>query len=100
MLQNVNATSTRIFNTLPAATKPAFFQLVHHPVQATLTLANMWISAGINNLRASQARLSANEFMNQVVQLFDQDYAIEVDYHSILDGALLAAASQPCAELK
>ncbi|KAI0742887.1 hypothetical protein C8Q80DRAFT_1191287 [Daedaleopsis nitida] len=86
MLQNLNATSTRIFNSLPAATKPAFFQLVHHPVQATLTLANMWISAGINNLRASQARLSANDFMNQVVQLFDQDYAIEVDYHSILDG--------------
>ena len=86
MLQNVSAASTRIYNALPSETKPAFFQLVHHPVQATLTLANMWMAAGINNLRASQARLSANDFMEQVEKLFDQDYAIEVDYHSILNG--------------
>ncbi|KAI0693088.1 hypothetical protein C8T65DRAFT_668723 [Cerioporus squamosus] len=86
MLQNLNNASTRIYNQLPSDAKPAFFQLVHHPVQATLTLTNMWISAGINNLRASQARLSANNFMDEVEQLFDEDYAIEVNYHSILDG--------------
>ncbi|RPD63354.1 hypothetical protein L227DRAFT_386788 [Lentinus tigrinus ALCF2SS1-6] len=86
MLQGLNNASTRIYNQLPSDAKPAFFQLVHHPVQATLTLTNMWISAGINNLRASQARLSANDFMDEVEQLFDQDYAIEVDYHSILNG--------------
>ncbi|KAI0758921.1 hypothetical protein C8Q74DRAFT_1300799 [Fomes fomentarius] len=86
MLQNINTSSTRIYNSLPSATKPAFFQLVHHPVQATVTLASMWIAAGINNLRASQARLSANDFMDQVFNLFDQDYALEVEYHSILNG--------------
>lgn len=86
MIQNLSTSSTRIYNSLPSATKPAFFELVHHPVQASLTLAKMWIAAGINNLRASQARLSANDFMDDVVNLFDQDYAIEVDYHSILNG--------------
>ena len=50
---------------------------------------NMWISAGINNLRASQARISANDYMTQVEQLFDDDYALEVDYHSLLEGTLL-----------
>ena len=87
-LQGLRNASTRLFNALPEETKGAFFQLVHHPVQASLTLADMWISAGINNLRASQARISANDFMTSVEQLFDDDYALEVDYHTILNGEL------------
>ncbi|TBU59951.1 hypothetical protein BD310DRAFT_1038213 [Dichomitus squalens] len=86
MLQGLSNSSTRLYNSLSSEFQPAFFELVHHPVQATLTLTNMWISAGINNLRASQARLSANNYMTQVESLFDQDYAIEVDYHTILNG--------------
>ena len=86
MLQGLSNSSTRLYNSLPAETQPAFFELVHHPVQATLTLTNMWISAGINNLRASQGRISANDYLTQVENLFDQDYAIEVDYHTILNG--------------
>ena len=85
-LESAKAASIRIYNELPDSAKPAFFQLVHHPVQATFTLANMWISAGINNLRASQGRISANDYLTQVENLFDQDYAIEVDYHTILNG--------------
>ena len=86
MLQNLSSASTRLYNSFSSETKSAFFQLVHHPVQATLTLTNMWISAGINNLRASQARISANTYMEEVESLFDQDYALEVDYHTILNG--------------
>ncbi|CAL1698338.1 unnamed protein product [Somion occarium] len=84
--KSLSDASTRIYNSLSSAMKPAFFQLVHHPVQASYTLANMWISAGINNLRASQARLSTNDFADQVEQLFDQDYDLEVQYHQLLDG--------------
>ncbi|OJT11184.1 hypothetical protein TRAPUB_12291 [Trametes pubescens] len=85
-LQDAAAASTRLYRSLPAKTRPAFFQLVHHPVQASLTLANMWIAAGTNNLRASQARISANDLKAQVETLFEADYALEVDYHSLLDG--------------
>ncbi|KAI0830304.1 hypothetical protein BC628DRAFT_1357337 [Trametes gibbosa] len=85
-LEDAADASARLYHSLPARTKPAFFQLVHHPVQATLTLANMWISAGINNLRASQARISANDYKARVEKLFEADYALEVDYHSLLDG--------------
>ncbi|KAI0772419.1 hypothetical protein BD413DRAFT_545266 [Trametes elegans] len=85
-LQTLSAASNRIYGALPAKMKPAFFQLVHHPVQASTTLANMWIAAGINNLRASQARVSANEYKDRVEKLFDQDYALETDYHALLDG--------------
>ena len=85
-LQAIGNASTKLYNSLPAEAQAAFFELVYHPVQASLTLMDMWISAGINNLRASQARISANDYMTQVEQLFDQDYALEVDYHTILNG--------------
>jgi hypothetical protein len=82
----MSAISTRLYDSISSEKKAAFFQLVHHPIQATLTLANMWISAGTNNLRASQARLSANDFANQTETLFEQDYDLEVEYHQLLDG--------------
>nr|VWP01674.1 6-methylsalicylic acid synthase (6-MSAS) (EC (Arthrosporol biosynthesis cluster protein AOL_s00215g283) [Ganoderma boninense] len=73
---------------LAVGAKGAFFQLVHHPIQATLTLQNMYYSAGLNNLRASQACLIANNYKTDVENLFDQDYALEVEYHSILNGII------------
>ncbi|KAJ3557630.1 hypothetical protein NM688_g1372 [Phlebia brevispora] len=78
--------SSNLYNSISNNMKPAFFQLVHHPVEATYTLANMWISAGINNMRASQARLSANGYAQQVDALFEHDYDLELEYHHILNG--------------
>ncbi|KAH7905930.1 hypothetical protein BJ138DRAFT_1183402 [Hygrophoropsis aurantiaca] len=69
--------STVLYNSVSSAMKPAFFQLVQHPVEASHTVATMWIYAGINNLRASQARVQS---------LFQKDYDLEVEYHTILDG--------------
>ena len=86
MLKATSDASTRLYNALPSETKAAFFQLVQHPVQATFTLQNMYISAGLNNLRASQAFLRANDLKDEVETLFDQDYALETKYHTILDG--------------
>ncbi|KAJ3487914.1 hypothetical protein NLI96_g3210 [Meripilus lineatus] len=78
--------STALYNKMSSAMKPAFFQLVHHPIIASYTLANMWISAGMNNMRASQARLSTNDLADQVEQLFAQDYDIQTQYHELLNG--------------
>ncbi|KAI0077007.1 hypothetical protein K474DRAFT_1707684 [Panus rudis PR-1116 ss-1] len=78
--------STKLYNGLSSAMKPAFFQLVHHPVLASSTLAQMWIASGLNFARAQQARLSTNDLADQVEQLFEQDYDLETQYHSLLDG--------------
>ncbi|KAG6880096.1 hypothetical protein C0992_006370 [Termitomyces sp. T32_za158] len=97
--------STNVYNSLSADFKPAFFQLVHHPVIASANLANMviypiflksakvdivvcvkLIAAGQNNIRASQARLSANGLADNVETFFEEDYNIEQQYHTILDG--------------
>ncbi|KZV74317.1 glycoside hydrolase family 115 protein [Peniophora sp. CONT] len=84
--QALNASSTKIYNSLSDAMKPAFFQLVHHPVQAGATLTAMWISAGINNLRSLQGRLSANDYAEKTLDFFEHDYDIELEYHTMLDG--------------
>ncbi|KAH8079833.1 hypothetical protein BXZ70DRAFT_1050614, partial [Cristinia sonorae] len=78
--------STKLYNSMSSSKKPAFFQLVQHPVQASYTLAQMWIASGLNQLRASQARLSTNNYADLVEQLFEQDYDIETQYHTLLNG--------------
>ncbi|KAF8577643.1 glycoside hydrolase family 115 protein [Ramaria rubella] len=80
------ASSTAIYNSLPSEVKPSFFQLVHHPVLASANLQKMWITAGKNNLYGSQARLSTNDLADQVEELFETDYDLEAEYHSLLDG--------------
>ncbi|KZS95511.1 hypothetical protein SISNIDRAFT_452165 [Sistotremastrum niveocremeum HHB9708] len=84
--QAVAAASDAIYNSLDKNTQPAFFQLVQHPVQASANLANMYIQAGFNQLRASQARLSANSLAVTVENLFEHDFDFESEYHSLLDG--------------
>ncbi|KAH8117865.1 hypothetical protein DFH11DRAFT_1541146 [Phellopilus nigrolimitatus] len=81
----VNA-STKIYNSLSSDFQPAFFETVQHPILASSTLTKMWVSQGINDLRVSQARLSANDFADQVEELFEQDYELETEYHQLLDG--------------
>ncbi|KAJ7135657.1 glycoside hydrolase family 115 protein [Mycena epipterygia] len=82
----LQAASTTIYNKLSAAMKPAFFQLVHHPVLASANLGNMLIAAGQNNLRVTQARLSANGLADEVETLFENDFDLETQYHSLLNG--------------
>jgi len=94
MWQATNDSATQILNSLPASMQAAYFQLVYHPVQASYTLANMWISAGMNNLRASQAFLSANSYKSQVEDLFEQDWELETEYDNQLEGKWAHMMSQ------
>jgi hypothetical protein len=82
----LEAASTSMYNKLSSAMQPAFFQLVHHPVIASSNMGRMYIAAGQNNMRASQARLSTNQLADTVETLFEKDFDIETQYHTILDG--------------
>jgi len=46
----------------------------------------MLIAAGQNNLRVTQARLSANGLADEVETLFENDFDLETQYHSLLNG--------------
>ncbi|KAL5526413.1 hypothetical protein ACEPAF_8136 [Sanghuangporus sanghuang] len=78
--------STRIYNNLTPEFKPAFFETVQHPILASSTVCKMWIAQGMNNLRATQGRLSTNNLADQVESLFAQDFEIETQYHQLLNG--------------
>ncbi|KAF9529105.1 hypothetical protein CPB83DRAFT_283981 [Crepidotus variabilis] len=82
----LEAASTSVYNSLPPAMRPSFFQLVHHPIIASANLARIYIYAGQNNMRASQARLSTNQLADQVEEYFEKDFDIEQQYHNLLDG--------------
>ena len=82
----LNSSATSIYNKLPSSTQASFFQLVLHPVRAGLIVTKMWIFAGINNMRSVQARLSANNYADDVESLFDMDFDLEHEYHTILNG--------------
>ena len=41
---DVYSRSLAIYNSLPAATKPAFFELVHHPAKASWQLTNLYVA--------------------------------------------------------
>ncbi|KZO92267.1 glycoside hydrolase family 115 protein [Calocera viscosa TUFC12733] len=82
----LNATSWAIWDQLDPGMQPAYFQLVHHPLQASYTLQKMYIYAGLTNLYARQARLEAKGLNDEAAQVFEQDYALEHQYHTLLDG--------------
>ncbi|PIL25769.1 hypothetical protein GSI_11519 [Ganoderma sinense ZZ0214-1] len=85
-LQAAGDASTKLYNSLSSASQPAFFELVQHPVQASLALQHMYIAAAINNLRAIQYSVAANMYKTQVESLFATDFDLENEYHTILDG--------------
>ncbi|KAG6809899.1 hypothetical protein H0H92_014200 [Tricholoma furcatifolium] len=84
--ENLLAASTKIYNSLSTNVQPAFFQLLQHPISASANLANIFISAGINNLYTSQARISANGYATEAQAAFAEDWTIENEYHTMLDG--------------
>ena len=71
--------SPKLYNSLSAAAKPSFFELVQQPVPASLTLQDMYIAAALNNLRALQYSVAANPFAT--------DFDLENDYHTMLNDA-------------
>ncbi|PPQ73060.1 hypothetical protein CVT26_014652 [Gymnopilus dilepis] len=89
----LEAASTSVYNSLSKDKQPAFFQLVHHPVLAGNNLNQMYVAAGKNNLRASQAFLSTNQLADKTQQLFENDFTFEEQYHALLNGTLVRNSS-------
>ncbi|KAF2454677.1 hypothetical protein BDY21DRAFT_290855 [Lineolata rhizophorae] len=74
-----------IYDQLTDAWKPAFFETILHPVLAGATVYDIHISSAKNNLYASQGRNSANMWADYVLELFDRDHDLTVQYHTLLN---------------
>ena len=72
---------------LPAASRPAFFELVLHPAKAYGQVAELYIAAGRNRMYAAEGRASANDQAARVKALFQADIDLTNYYnHTLLDG--------------
>ncbi len=77
----------QISSALPQESRPAFYELVLHPIKACQIVNELYITAGQNHLYAEQGRAAANDLAAEARALFkaDQDQS---DYynHTLLNG--------------
>lgn len=79
-------TSNRVLRRLPRKYYPSYFQLIHHPIIAGRNIQTMYVTAGRNQLYASQARSQTNAMADLTEKLFEVDDDIRHQYHGLLDG--------------
>lgn len=84
VLADFNAIMTKaeqIYNSLPGNAKDTFFQLVLHPAKASAIVTELYITAGKNQLYASQRRASTNDLAVQARALFAADAELSRYYN-------------------
>ncbi|UCH14547.1 MAG: glycosyl hydrolase 115 family protein, partial [Bacteroidales bacterium] len=77
--------STNIYDQLPESYKPAFYQLVHSPIEMCCNLNEMYVAAGKNKLFSEQGRASTNLYAEKVKELFFKDAELTRRYHEDLE---------------
>ncbi|KAH8898131.1 hypothetical protein GQ53DRAFT_711240 [Thozetella sp. PMI_491] len=75
--------------------RPAIFQLVLHPIKASYLFTALQFTLGRNQLYARQRRNTANKLAREVLELFDADYTLSEEFHSLLGGKWNHMLSQP-----
>jgi hypothetical protein len=75
--------------------KPSFWQLVVHPVKASTIFTRLRITQGRNKLYANQRRNTANKLLRETLDLFDADFQLSQEFHSLLDGKWNHMLCQP-----
>jgi len=80
------ARSERIGAALPTEYRDAYTQLVHYPVKASATVAQLYLATGWNRLYARQGRASAREQAARVRELFALDRDLADAYHRLAGG--------------
>lgn len=82
----LSTTAQNLHSSLSLDKQPSFFELVLHPIMAGSLMHQIHISVGQNNLYATQGRTSTNTLAAKILQLFDDDYSLTQQYHSLLNG--------------
>jgi len=74
----------QLYETMPDHLRDAFFELVLHPVHASATVVELYISASYNKLYAEQGRTTANLAAATAERLFRRDAELTFDYNNRL----------------
>lgn len=84
--QNLAKDAETIYDKLSETLKPAFFELVLHPILAGGNHYDVVISAAKNNGYASQGRSRANVVADHVRSKWNYDHELKTRYHQLLGG--------------
>ncbi|MGA2092269.1 MAG: glycosyl hydrolase 115 family protein [Sedimentisphaerales bacterium] len=82
----VSAKAEKIYNSLPANYKDAYYQLVLYPAKALAQVTNLYIAAAKNKLYAEQNRARTNDMAAQVKALFKADADMSLYYNKTMAG--------------
>jgi hypothetical protein len=82
--QAAAAKAEEIYGKLPENQRDAFFELVLYPTKASAFVTELYITAGTNQLYASQGRASANDLAAQTRALFQADADLSAAYNHTL----------------
>jgi hypothetical protein len=76
----------KIYDALPAAAQPGFFELLLHPCKAGYILYQLYVNTAKNNLYSKQGRVSAAMYGANSVAAYAADSALSQTYHKLLGG--------------
>src|SRR5260370_35770151 len=82
--QALVAKAEGMYGKLPEDQRDAFFELVLYPTKASAIVTELYITAGRNQLYASQGRASANELAAAARALFQADADLSAYYSHML----------------
>lgn len=81
------AVATKTHDSLPDdATKTAFWEMVLHPVRAGKNVFEIYTNATLGQRYANEKRLATNELADRARAAFEDDKALQKQFHSILGG--------------
>ncbi|EED13900.1 conserved hypothetical protein [Talaromyces stipitatus ATCC 10500] len=87
--------ATELNSKLTPEQQPAFFQLVLHHIKASYIYTKLRVTQAKNCLFGLQRRNETNKMAQQVLELFDADFDLAQEYHSLLDGKWNHMLRQP-----
>ncbi|MDD5064498.1 MAG: glycosyl hydrolase 115 family protein [Phycisphaerae bacterium] len=71
----------KIYKSIPAKYKDAYYQLVQYPVAACANLNELYLALGKNRLYEKQGRAATNDMTDKVKELFKKDADLSNYYH-------------------
>lgn len=87
--------ASRVHERASRELKPAVYQLILHPIKATQIYIALRVTLGKNKLYALQRRSVANKYAKEVLQLFEADFDLSIEYHELLGGKWNHIMDQP-----
>ena len=94
-LKSLHDLASGIYESVSERNKASVFELVLHPVKATYLYVNLQATRSRNRLHARQRRNSTNRLAQEILDLFDADFDLSEEYHTLLGGKWNQMLRQP-----